>query len=107
MRRELYRSLDRPSAFFGIRGRFKTWFAILLGISLFVALMVSSMTEGFFGYIAFFIAAGVSYGFILMMQDKGTDRELTIKMNSHRYVKFIKVPPFAVRHLWRHDRLDG
>lgn len=107
MKRPLYRSLDEPSAFFGIRGRFTTWFGIYLGGALFAALMVGSATSGFFGFLAFFAFGVVGYGFVMSLQSKYSDRQLSMKLASKRYVRFIKVPPFSFRHLWRRDRLDS
>lgn len=106
MKCPLYRSLDRPSAFFGIRGRFKTWFGIGLSGGLFLALFVGTSSQGFYGFLALFVYAGIEYGIIMALQDRFSDRQLTLRMNSRRYVKFIKYPPFAIRHLWRRDRTD-
>lgn len=106
MKKELYRSLDEPSAFFGIRGRFITWFGLYLGGCLLVALVVGSMTAGFIGFISFFAFGLVGYGLTLSLQSKYSDRQLSMKLNSRKYVRFFRVPPFSFRHLWRRDRLD-
>lgn len=106
MKCTLYRSLDRPSAFFGIRGRFITWYGFILGGILFVAAFVGSFTGSFFGFLTFFGGAAAGYGFILSLQSKYSDRMLSMKFNSKRYAHFFRVPPYAFRHIWRRDRFD-
>lgn len=107
MKCQLYRSLDRPSAFFGIRGRFLTWFGFIAGGVMVVSFIIGSFTSSFFGFLVFFGLGAAAYGFILSLQSRSSDRVLTMKVNSRRYPSFFRVPSYAFRHLWRRDVLDN
>lgn len=104
MRCSVYRSLDKPSAFFGIRGRFTTWMGLLLAADLFVALLVGLMLGSFFGFLVFVIGAVSAYVYIMGLQGKSSDRAFSQKMNSKKYPRYVRTPAGAFRHIWRGDR---
>lgn len=104
MRCTVYRSLDKPSAFFGIRGRFTTWFAVFGGVALMLGLVAGMMTDSIVGIVTFLIGAAVDYLVIMSLQGKSSDREFAVKIQSRRHARFISVPAMALRHLWRGDR---
>ena len=100
MRCKVYRSLDRPSSFFGIKGRYMTWFLLLAGAALLLALPVALATAGVFGFAFFVLAAAGTYVFILSLQDKASDREFSVRLNARKYPRFyrLKAQPFSA--LW-------
>lgn len=104
MRCPVYRSLDKPSAFFGIRGRFTTWMGFLLVADLFVAFMVGVMVGSILGFVIFIIGAIAAYIYIMGLQGKSSDRAFSMKMNAKKYVRYVRTPVGAFRHLWRLDR---
>lgn len=97
MERKVYRSLDRPVAFFGIRGRYTTWAVVGLMGDLAVSLLIGACTVGMIGLVCFLAVAIGVYLYILSIQERMSDRELERKMNSRRLATCIKRPPLAVR----------
>lgn len=104
MRCPVYRSLDKPSAFFGIRGRFTTWMVGLLVADLLVAVIVAITTVSMLGILVFVVGAVAAYLYIMSLQAKGSDRAFSMKMNSKKYPQFIRTPAGAFRHIWKGDR---
>lgn len=101
MRCTVYRSLDKPAAFFGIRGRFTAWFAVILAGVLLLALVAGAMTDTIVGVVAFIAGGGSAYLFVMGLQGKTSDRTFSLRMNSRRYVQYVRVPAGAMRHVWR------
>jgi hypothetical protein len=99
MKCTVYRSLDKPSAFFGIRGQFVTWFAVILGAVLFLALIVGVTVDAIVAIVVFVAGGGSDYLFIMNLQGKSSDRALSIRMNSRRYPRFFRVPPKSMGHI--------
>lgn len=104
MRCPVYRSLDKPSAFFGIRGRFTTWMVGFLVADLVVAVVVAIVTVSMFGFLVFVAGAVAAYLYIMSLQAKGSDRAFSMKMNSKKYPQYVRTPAGAFRHIWRGDR---
>ena len=42
MKCKVYRALDKPQVFFGIKGRFITWYLILAGVVLMLAVIIGA-----------------------------------------------------------------
>lgn len=106
MERPVYHSLDKPSAFFGIRGRFTSWMVGILLVVGVVALVVGTMSSTFVGIIVFVAGAVGVYVWIMSLQGKESDRAFSMRINSKKYVRYVRTPPGAARHMWRQDRLD-
>ena len=106
MRRALYRSLDKPSAFFGIRGRFTTWLGLFLGVALLFGFVVGMMTASIVGIVVFLGAAVTGYMLVLSVQGRMSDRGFAIRSQSRRYARFVRVAPGAFRREWRGGRRD-
>lgn len=100
MRRKVYRSLDRPQAFFGIRGRYTTWMGMWLGIMFVAALLVGSMTVGFIGFIVFGAGAVVGYLYVINIQERISDRQMDKKMDARKFPTCVKRPPGPLRRMW-------
>lgn len=97
MRCKVYRSLDRPQTFFGIKGRYLTWFLLLAGVALALAFAVGIATAGVFGFVLFVIGAVAGYVLIMALQDKASDREFSIRLDARRYPRFYRVAPAPFR----------
>lgn len=100
MRRKVYRALDRPSAFFGIRGRYTTWLAMLLGVALVLAFFVAALTVRIVGYITFGAGAVAAYLYIISLQERLSDRQLDKRMDARRIPSCVRRTPGPVRRLW-------
>lgn len=105
MRCQVYRSLDKPSAFFGIRGRFASWMGVLLVADLFVAVLVAAFTAALLGIGVFAVGAVCAYLYVMSLQGKQSDRAFALKMNSKKYPRYVRTPPGPMRRLWRGDYL--
>lgn len=99
MERKVYRSLDRPVAFFGIRGRYMSWVVIGLVVDLVLSFIIGALTVGIIGFICFLgLAIGI-YLYVISFQERMSDRELEKKMNSRRIATCIKRSPQTVRRI--------
>lgn len=101
MNRKVYRSLDKPTAFFGIRGRYTTWLAMMIGVVIVLALFVAQLTVGFIGWVTLGIGAVASYLFIIGYQERVSDRELDKIMDSKRLKSCIRRTPGPIRQIWK------
>ena len=97
MKCKVYRSLDRPQVFFGIKGRFITWYLILAGAVLMLSAAVGVVTAGVFGFVLFILGAAGAYVFVMLLQDKSSDREFTIRLNARKYPRFYRLKPQPFR----------
>lgn len=101
MVRKTYRSLDKPSAFFGIRGRFK----LVLGAFAVAAIFPAVVAGGSFGSTGGFIVFGLcfagAYFYVMALQARSSDREFFKRLASRRYPRFIRVPARRLSSLWR------
>ena len=104
MQRKVYRSLDKPTAFFGIRGKYTTWLGMLVGVAAILALFSGQLTIGFVGWVTFGICAVGAYLFILNYQERVSDRELDKIMDSKRFTSCIRRAPGPVRNLWKNQQ---
>ena len=100
MKCPVYRSLDKPSAFFGLRGRFMTWTGVLMAVVLVIAFVVGMLTVSWLGFLVFAVGAVASYLLVMNLQGKSSDRAFSTKMNSKRYPQYLRTPPGAFRHMW-------
>ena len=99
MRFTVFRSLDKPAAFFGIRGRFMMWMVMGLGVDLMVSFVVGVMTAGLLGVITFVALALVVYMYILTLQGHLSPRQLTKSLDCRRFATCIRVRPVPFRRM--------
>ena len=104
MKCKVYKSLDHPSAFFGIRGRFITLLGTLIFVAAVIAGIVGSILGSLFGFTMFFIGVASAYFFVMSLQSKFSDRELTRRLNARKYVRYVHVRPGPVRAYWKDDQ---
>jgi hypothetical protein len=99
MKCKVYRALDRPSVFFGIKGRFITWYLLLAGAALMLSVAVGIATAGVFGFVLFILGAAGVYVLIMLLQDRTSDREFSIRLDARKYPRFYRLRPQPFRVL--------
>lgn len=92
----VFRSLDKPASFFGIRGRFMVWMVMGLGVDLLVSCFVGFLTAGLLGVVVFVALALLIYMYILGIQGRLTPRQLTKKMDSRRLASYVRMRPVSI-----------
>lgn len=93
MKCKVYRSLDKPSSFFGLRGRFITCCAIGVALSLALAVVVGTVTVSLIGTAVFFLGSAGSYLFAISLQGKMSERTFGRKLLSKRFPDYIRLRP--------------
>ena len=97
MKYRVWRSLDRPSAFFGIRGRFSTVFLGIAGAGLMVAFTVGSCTNSLIGMLTFGLCCIGAYSAVMSLQGRMTERGLARWMSSRRIPRAVRLMPKSIR----------
>ena len=83
----------------GIKGRFITWYLILAGAVLMLSVAVGIVTAGVFGFVLFILGAASAYIFVMLLQDKSSDREFTIRLDARKYPRFYRLKPQPFRSM--------
>lgn len=99
MKCKVYRALDRPSVFFGIKGRFISWYLLLAGAALMLSVAVGIATAGVFGFVLFVLGAAGAYVLIMILQDRTSDREFSMRLYVRRYPRFYRLMPQPFRDM--------
>ena len=94
---DVYKSLDKVSSLFGLKGSYIQYAAFAVGGCAIVGFLVAQALNGLVGVLVFIGAAAVSYFTILGIQAKYSERERTKWFCSHRLPNFIVVPPVRMR----------
>ena len=98
----MWRSLDQPSAFFGIKGRFMTLFILIAAASAVIAIVMGSSYGSIIGLAIIGGLLFCDYLFVLSIQAKMTDKEFSRMISSRSLPRFIRVTPESVQsHLKR------
>jgi hypothetical protein len=103
MQYEVFRALDRPSAFFGIKGTYISWVGAGLVVDLFFSLIVGVLTAGFIGFVVFLLGAVCVYGYVMMKQGRMSDRRLARKMAARQLPYSVRVRGKGVQGLLRKE----
>lgn len=96
MTRKVYRSLDKPSAFFGIRGRFIWLLAIMVIILLMVAVIFSKTIGTIPASLVFFGGAIAAYSIVISTQAKMSERAFMRFISSKRIPRALRLSPSRV-----------
>ena len=97
----MYRSLDRPAAFFGLRGRFM-WVMVLGGaLALVGGLVVGRAVAMIAGFGAGLIVAVAAYLFTLSLQSRIDEKDIWKRVVRRGYPSLYRVRPKHVRNIWR------
>ena len=101
MRRKVYRSLDRPAAVFGIRGRF-LWVAALLGaFALVVGIVTGGAASMLAGTGAGIVCATAAYLLVLSLQSRVDEKDLVKVIVKRSYPVIYRVRPMHIHNIWR------
>ena len=73
---KFYKSLDRPSVLFGIRGSFFFILLIAAGVCILAGLVVGSVFGGLWGFILSVLLIAACYGVVLYLQSRLSHRDL-------------------------------
>lgn len=93
MRYKVWRSLDRPSSFFGVKGKFAYVFLGLAGAGAMLSFVIGGMMGSLVGMIAFALCCVGAYMGVISLQGKMTDRGLSRFLASRKTPRFIHTRP--------------
>ena len=98
----IWRSLDQPAAFFGIKGRFMTLFVIIAGAAAVFALIIGSSYGTMIGMLIFGALLFCDYMLVQSIQAKMSDKEFSRLISRSGLIRFVKVTPDSIHsHLNR------
>ncbi len=101
MERRVYRSLDKPTEFFGIKGRFMAVMLLLTGMALMAGILVGGMTGMMAGTGAFLVLAAFAYMATLAMQAKVKEKDLVKTVIRRGLPRVYSVRPKHIRNIWK------
>lgn len=96
---QVFRSIDRPSAFFGIRGRYLSITAYAMVLDLVLAFFFGRATNSLLGVLVFLALAAVIYLGIIYIQGIMSDRALFRRICARRLPGYIHLHPQRMRSL--------
>ena len=92
----VWRALDQPSAFFGIKGRFMVLFLILAGVGALIGLSIGSSMGNLVGMIVIGLLIFCDYMLILSIQGKMSDGEFSRMVCKGNLPRYVKVMPGCI-----------
>lgn len=102
MRCTVYKSLDKPSSLFGLKGGYLN-FAIVGGcVAAAIGFIVGALTIGIFGFVAFVVALAIDYIAVMAFQAKFSEREKDRWLCSRSIPQYIIVAPKRFSRYLRH-----
>ena len=102
MKYRVWRSLDRPSSFFGVRGKFAYIFAALAAAGAMLSFVIGGATSSLVGMIAFACSCVGAYMLVISIQGKMSERSLARFLASRRTPRFLKMSPKSIRSTLKH-----
>lgn len=103
MKYKVWRSLDRPSSFFGIRGKFAYVLLGLAGAGAMLSFVVGEAAGSLTGMIAFALCCVGAYMGVIALQGKMTDRLLSRFLASRRTPRYVHTSPRSILSLLNMD----
>ncbi len=101
----VYRSLDRPLSFFGIKGRFTMIAGVGLGVSALLALIMGNTSgNSLVGLLTFLGGAVVSVVFVFTLQARFSERTLVKFIAAKKIPSFIRFGQISVFSIVRGGR---
>jgi len=101
MRRKVCRSLDRPSAFFGIRGRFIYVLVLIVAAGLVPSIVVGKLTSMIFGFGVLLVVAVAAYFVTTSLQSRIDEKDMMKVLAKRRLPERYRVRPKALRNIWK------
>lgn len=101
MQKRVYRALDNPTEYFGVRGKYLIVFGLLASFSMILAIVVGTFTMMIVGGAVFILGAGLSWIIVQVLDSKIREDELFRTIGSLRYPQTWRVSSLAVRNIWK------
>ncbi len=101
MRRRVYRSLDRPTTFMGIKGRFLIVMGLGGAVSLIVALIAGQLTSMLMGFGVAVVLMTLFYFLTTSLQAKIPEKNIWKTVIKKGYPSFYRTRPKHIRNIWR------
>ncbi len=94
MEHEVYRALDRPSSFLGIKGKFIVVIGVFAGVFAVLGLLTGALFgSGLAGLGVFFGGVIIGYLVVLILQGRMSVRQFSRFLCSRKSPQYMKVPP--------------
>ncbi len=107
MRRKVYRSLDKPSEFFGIKGRFMLILLLFAGLCAVISIIIGQVFGMIIGIGAGILSVVVAYLCVLTIQSKIKEKDLFKMLNRMSYPTVYSFRPKHIRNIWRGFNLQS
>jgi len=101
MKRRVYRSLDRPATFFGVRGRFMVIFGLGFALALIIAMIVGGMTSMLVGFGVLLLICVAVYMTVISLQERISEKDLFKLVIRRRFPDIYRVQPKHIRNIWK------
>ena len=101
MKRRVYRSLDRPATFFGIKGRFIVVMAAGSTVAVFLAIVIGGVTSMLVGFAVILVGAVIAYFLTTSLQSKIDEKDIWKSIEKRGYPDCYRVRTKHVRNIWR------
>ena len=101
MKRRVYRSLDRPATFFGIRGRFLWVMALGGAIALVIGMVVGAVSSMILGFGAGLLVATGAYFMTVSLQSRIDERVIWKMVVRQGFPALYRVRPKHIRNIWK------
>lgn len=101
MKRRVYRSLDRPATFFGIKGRF---IIVMVGASIvgiFLGIVIGGITSMLVGFAIILVWAVIAYFLTTSLQSRINEKDIWKCVVRRAYPDCYRVRPKHIRNIWR------
>lgn len=101
MKRPVYRCLDRPATFFGIRGRFMLIMVPGLLLSLILGLIIGGMTSMLMGFGVILTVLIIFYFITVSLQSKIEEKDIWKIVMKLSYPDVYRMKPKHIRNIWK------
>lgn len=101
MRRPVYRCLDRPATFFGIRGRFMLMIVPALALALLLGIIIGGMTSLLFGFGVILVVFVAFYVLTMTLQSRIEEKDIWKTLAKRSYPDVYRMRPKHIRNIWK------
>ena len=98
MKYTVYKSLDKPSSLFGLKGSYFMYALAGAGAGAVIAVLFGALTNGLLGMLLFIGLLAADYAIVMGIQTKYSERERTKWFCSHKLPDFICLPPKRISY---------
>ncbi len=95
---QVWKSLDKPSSIFGLRGSYGKYVLIACLVLVVVAIIIGTLTAGLWGFLFLVVSGGSTYGIAMIVQSKYSDKLLSRLIEASNLPDGIRVPPKMMRN---------